>query len=97
MERWRYHQTVKSLPRSGRPSKITEAEARYIRTFVKRNPWIKWAVLLGLYPQACQTTIRKSLGKPFYRKYRFVMKIMLTDDNAAERLTHARSFVDAAR
>ncbi len=45
------------------------------------------------FPGARQSTLRRGLGKPYHRKYRSIMKIMLTDASAAARLAHARLFV----
>ncbi|KAL4878927.1 hypothetical protein BJY04DRAFT_194929, partial [Aspergillus karnatakaensis] len=37
-ERWNTHQTVKSLPRTGRPSVISQSGLRYLYQRIRRTP-----------------------------------------------------------
>ncbi|RDW79716.1 hypothetical protein BP6252_04354 [Coleophoma cylindrospora] len=94
LARFYNHQSLSSLPRSGRPEKLTQAEKRYIRCMVKRHSRMTWKALILDSPQkVCKNTLRRILGKHFRRKWRAVKRIQLTKAHAKERLKHARYFM----
>jgi len=92
VERFKTHNTFKSLPRSGRPEKLNRRQKRYILQLVKRQPRIAWKALVGSSPvHVHKNTLRSVLGKHYRRKWRAMKRIQLTKECAAIRLAHARS------
>ena len=91
-QRFKTHNTLKSLPRSGRPEKPNRQQKRYILQLVKRQPRIAWKALVGSSPvHVHKCTLRRVLGKHYRRKWRAMKRIQLTKENAALRLAHARN------
>jgi len=63
------HNTLKSLPRSGRPEKLNRYQKRYILQLVKRQPRIAWKALVGSSPvHVHKNTLRHVLSKHYRRK-----------------------------
>jgi transposase len=83
--------TLKSLPRKGRPQKLSLAQQRYVIQMVKRRPRISWAALTGESGVGvCKNTLRKVLGTFFRRKWRAQKRIALSAAAVAQRLTYTR-------
>jgi transposase len=88
---FKLHGTVESLPRSGRPLKLSPQQIKYIRILIKRNPHIGWAALCNSGPiKITRNTLRAALGQAFRRKWRSIKRIRLTAERAATRLIHAK-------
>ena len=91
IQRFQNHHTFKSLPRKGRPQKLTPTQKRYIGRIVRRFPRTTWRDLISQCPTpVCKTTLRKALGKDYRRKWRAMKRIALTAANAKERLAFTR-------
>ncbi|KAK4243165.1 DDE superfamily endonuclease-domain-containing protein [Corynascus novoguineensis] len=91
VKRFQNHGSIHSLPRSGRPKKLSTQQVRYIRQLIKRNPHISWAALIGDSPVGVsKSTLKRVMGKDFRRKWRSVKRVILTAERAVTRLAYAR-------
>ncbi|KAK4244257.1 DDE superfamily endonuclease-domain-containing protein [Corynascus novoguineensis] len=85
------HHTVKSLPRKGRPQKLTHRQVQYIKYLIKRNPHINWPALQSQSNTGASiNTIRKALGRDFRRKWCSIKRIHITPDTAVKRLAYRK-------
>jgi transposase len=90
LERFKQHNTVKSLPRSGRPMKISPRAARQIYQLARRNPnWSYLALRSQLPNPPCKSTIRSILIKYGLRKRRTRKRIPLKVNSARARYRFA--------
>lgn len=90
LERFKQHNTVKSLPRSGRPIKISPRAARQIYQLARRNPnWSYLALRSQLPNPPCKSTIRSILIKYGLRKRRARKRIPLKVNSARARYRFA--------
>jgi transposase len=89
-ERFQQHHTVKSLPRSGRPTTISPRAKRHTYQLARRNPKWRYTTLRSQLPEdLSKSTIRSILAKLGLRKRRTRRAIPLTVDGARERYQFA--------
>jgi transposase len=85
-ERFQKHQTVESLPRSGRPSLISPRAKRQVYQLARRNPKWSYTTLRSQLPQiVSKSTIRSILIGSGLRKRRARRAIPLSADGARKR------------
>ena len=93
VKHFQIHETLRSLPRSGRPEKLNRRQKRYILRLVKRSPRMSWAALVGQSPVGVsKSTLRRVLGGPYRRKWRARKRITLQKHHARERLGYIRDW-----
>jgi len=91
LQRYHQHQTFKSLPRKGRPQKLTRSEKRYIISMVKRFPRISYKALIrDANTGVSKSTIRRVLRNHYRRKWIAMKRIPLTQESARARLSFVR-------
>lgn len=91
VDRWITNQTFNSLPRTGRPQKLTHRERRYIIRLVRRRPKIAYKALVSeIDTKVSHRTIRRVLRQHNLRKWRSMKRIKLTKEGAKERLSFAK-------
>ena len=90
VNRWETYKTLKSLPRSGRPEKLSAREKRYFNRKVRREPRVLWKSLLaGSVVRVCKNTARKALNPEYRRKWQAKKTVVLTEVTARKRLAWA--------
>jgi transposase len=95
VNRWINNQTFDSLPRNGRPEKLTHRERRYIKQLVRRRPKLAYKALVGhVDTKVSYSTIRRVLRQHNLRKWRSMKRIKLTKEGAREHLKFARFWGD---
>jgi transposase len=87
-------QTTKSLQtrkRTGRPSRLSASEQRYIYLLARRRPKITWnGLLASVSPEVSRSTIRRILRRFNLRKWKSKKRIPLRKDDAKKRLHFTR-------
>jgi lambda repressor-like predicted transcriptional regulator len=87
VQRFDEQNNSKSRSRSGRPKRLTEANKRHLVRTVRRDGEIAWKSLIAGCPtRTCKNTIRKALPPSLSRKFRKLKKIILTVEDARQRL-----------
>jgi transposase len=66
IDRWNNHHTLKSLPRPGRPEKLTRRQKRLLLRIVRRNPRIDYAALKC---QAVGVTVEHRTLQRLFKKH----------------------------
>ena len=99
--KWRQFGTVATLPRSGRPVKITPKAQRVIINEVKKNPRVSAEDLRKSLKHADisvdTSTIRKTLNKNGIHGRRPRRKPLLSKKNISARLEFAKKHLDASQ
>jgi transposase len=87
VQRWKNQRTLDNKPRSGRPSKLSFQQIRYILISLKRDRRITYEALTNyLGGQVSRTTIRRAIRRHYGRKWKAMQRIPLSKENARQRL-----------
>lgn len=99
--KWREHGTVATLPRSGRPAKMTPKARRRILNEVKKNPGITAKGLKESLEVAnisvSESTIRKTLNRQGFYCLTLQRELCLAQKNTAACLQDAKEEPDASQ
>ena len=61
-KRWARYRTLATMPRSGRPQKLTPSEKRYLYLLLRRNPRMAYsAIPESLHQSISRRTIRRAM------------------------------------
>uniref|UniRef100_A0A8C1HQW0 Transposase n=1 Tax=Cyprinus carpio carpio TaxID=630221 RepID=A0A8C1HQW0_CYPCA len=98
IHKWQKHETVKNLPRSGRPTKITQRAQRRLIQEVTKDPTTSskelQASLASVKVSVHDSTIRKRLGKNGLHGRVTRRKPLLSKKNIKARTSFARKHLD---
>ena len=98
LRRWQEHNTLQSLPKSGRPEKLSDRGKRFFNLMVRRDPRVKWREILGSSDvRVSKNTVRRALQPGYKRKWRAMKRIKLTEAAARKRLSWATYWKDRAQ
>jgi transposase len=94
-KRWKEGQTLENKPRSGRPSKLTPAEKKYMLLLISRNRKITYAALVGaMGGRVSRKTIYRIVQSKWKRKWKAMRRIPISAECAKIRLTWAQGWRD---
>lgn len=94
---WKNEQTLEIKPRSGRPSKLTKSENKYIILLTKRNRKITYAALVGaMGGRVSKTMIRRAINDKWRRKWKGMNRIPIARECAKKRLAFTRGWISDA-
>jgi transposase len=94
IKRWSNHKTLKSLPRSGRPEKLTRREKRVAIQAARRAPKIKYKPLIieAGVEHVSRATIYQLLKEKGLMNYRYKKRPKFSAGHAALRLKFSREY-----
>jgi transposase len=93
LDRWENHATLEDLPRSGRPTKMTEAGKRYLDRTARKNRRKPFKEIGNMVqPNISETTVRNYLAQHGYHRYKARKVPYLTKDHKKARRKWARLY-----
>ncbi|KAJ5743349.1 transposase [Penicillium manginii] len=93
IKRFREHQTLKSLPRSGAPKVYRYSTIKYTCLLARREPWLSLSELSARIPShPSRSTIKRFLRSKFLQRYRARRCIPISRENARKRVQFCRNW-----